>query len=76
MLITGSYRTSTLHGLRHKSLLSIHKKTPKPKEGPCFKYSPALFQGWQARYLSVKDSTLRYFKIKGGKMQQMGVLNF
>jgi len=50
--------------------------TPKPKEGPCFKYSPALFQGWQARYLSVKDSTLRYFKIKGGKMQQMGVLNF
>jgi hypothetical protein len=32
------------------------------KTGQLYKYSPALFQGWQERYFTVKDGKIKWFK--------------
>jgi hypothetical protein len=68
-------KASTIACLIRKSLITANKK-PKEMSGPSFKFSPALFQGWQARFLSIKDCILRYSDFKKGKLKTKGVLNF
>lgn len=76
MMKDGKLRTTTSRRLKSKGLLSESTKA-LPKQGVCFKFSPALFAGWQERYLTLNDSILRYYKIKSnGKKVMKGVLNF
>lgn len=44
-------------------------------KGNLFKKSPSIFQGWQKRYVILKDKKLKYFLEEGAKYPQ-GVINF
>ena len=75
-LVKGRGHISTIKTLESKGL-TIARKKASEKQGSCFKYSPSFFLSWQSRWLTIKDSILRYYKTqRDGKMQQMGVLNF
>ena len=60
-LVKGRGHISTIKTLERKGLTITRLKATE-KQGSCFKYSPSLFQGWQSRWLTIKDSILRYFK--------------
>lgn len=40
------------------------------------KYSPALFAGWQDRYVEIEGGILKYFKDEKGVRLNQGILNF
>ena len=61
-LVQGRGHISTIKSLASKGLMKSFRVKVSEKQGSCFKYSPSLFQGWQSRWLTIKDSILRYFK--------------